>query len=200
MLYCTFTPDGRTELRNDSSDTLPVGGYALSDGDYGDLMLGISVASLVSNPDGTTSLSITPYVAPVPTLNETKTTQIQLISQACQQAIIAGFESTALGSPYFYPSGLIDQQNLAANVLSSLMPSNPPGWYTLQLCGTVATPAIWGYIPHTSSQIQQVGIDAKAAIMANLVKNATLAAQINAIIPSSDPIADNAIVRAIVWG
>ena len=46
--------------------------------------------------------------------------------------------------------------------------------------------------PHTAAQIQQVGSDAKSAIVAALEKNASLAAQVMAA-------ADVAAVQAIVW-
>jgi hypothetical protein len=51
---------------------------------------------------------------------------------------------------------------------------------------------VWNYAQHTATQIQQVGLDGKAAITANLVKNKTLAAQIMA----AKTVAQ---VQAIVW-
>jgi hypothetical protein len=116
--------------------------------------------------------------------------QSQIITAACQQAITSGFQSSALGSAYTYPSQMTDQQNLAANVLSSVLPGLPGNWTTLQMCASAS--GVWGYLPHTAAQIQQVGIDGKAAILACLTKNATLQAQIAAA-------ATPAAVMAITW-
>lgn len=139
--------------------------------------------------------ALTPPVIP-PTLDEVKASQSALVSAACAAAITGGFTSSALGSSYTYPSQTTDQQNLAANVLSSLLPSGQvAGWTTPQLCATQpAAPAlpVWAYMDHTAAQIQQVGNDGKAAIMANLLKNKNLQDQIS----NAATVAD---VQAIVW-
>ena len=97
------------------------------------------------------------------------------IRQACQAEIVSGFVSNALGLPYTYPSSLIDQQNLAANVLSSTLPAaQVADWATMQICADQSTPPVWAYRPHTQQQIQQVGDDGKNATMTCLLKNDTL--------------------------
>ena len=94
------------------------------------------------------------------------------ISNECGYQIVSNFTSSALGSAYTYPSKDIDQANLMANVMSSLLPGLPSGWTTLQSCADSS--GNWSYVPHTATQIQQVGSDGKAAIMAALGKLNTL--------------------------
>lgn len=125
-------------------------------------------------------------------LANAKAAQSQLVSASCQAAIMAGFSSAALGTAHTYPAKPTDQANLAANVLSSLLPSLPSTWTTQQICATQAVPPVWGYVAHTAAQIQQVGSDGKAAILAFLIKNASLQGQIQ----SASTVA---AVQAVVW-
>jgi hypothetical protein len=119
--------------------------------------------------DGSTVTKVLPTTAQL--LAAKKTAQAATISATCQAAIVAGFTSSALGTAHTYPSNLVDQQNLAANVLASLLPGLPAGWTTLQMCAD--SNGVWSYVSHTAAQIQQVGTDAKSTIMALLVRNAT---------------------------
>ena len=123
-------------------------------------------------------------------LAQAQATQIPIITQACAAAITSGFTSSALGSAHTYPSGLTDQANLAANVVSSLLPGLPSTWTTPQLCCDAN--GVWAYVAHTAAQIQQVGSDGKAAILASLTKKASLQAEIEAATTI-------AAVQAIVW-
>lgn len=138
------------------------------------------------------------YLNGAVTLNQTlllataRATQSQLVSASCQAAIVAGFSSPALGTAHTYPAKPTDQTNLAANVLSSLLPNLPTTWTTQQMCATQAVPPVWGYVAHTAAQIQQVGSDGKAAILAFLIKNANLQGQIQ----SASTVA---AVQAVVW-
>jgi hypothetical protein len=117
--------------------------------------------------------------APV-SLAQAQASQAQALNAACANAIISGFTSSALGSAYTYPSGVVDQQNLTASVLASMLPNAAgAGWTTPFWCAT-GTPAVWAWTNHTAAQIQQVGSDAKAAILALQSQNATLQAQVAA--------------------
>ena len=115
---------------------------------------------------------------PVPFMDlaQVKQSQASVVGAACAAAITGGFQSSALGSAYTYPSQQADQANLSANVVSSLLPGLPANWTTLQLCAD--SKGVWNYRSHTAAQIQQVGIDGKAAILGCLTKNAGLQAQI----------------------
>jgi hypothetical protein len=107
-----------------------------------------------------------------------KSKALARVREACAAAIAAGFKSSALGDVHTYPSRQADQINLTANVLASLYPNRPADWTTLQLCAD--STGHWSYLPHTAVQIQQVGADSKAAILACLVKKAQLQAEIDA--------------------
>jgi hypothetical protein len=103
---------------------------------------------------------------------------------------VNGQSSSALGSPYLYPTTALDQQNLNANVVSSLIPGLPSIWSTLQLCQS--STSVWAYVPHTAAQIQQVGEDVKSAILTALTKRQNLQIEIEAA-------TSIAAVQAIVW-
>ncbi|KVZ18647.1 hypothetical protein WT88_29650 [Burkholderia stagnalis] len=116
--------------------------------------------------------------------------QLEILNDGCKAAIYAGFTSSALGTAHAYPALDTDQQNLSASVLASLMPNLPSGWTTPFWC--CDSSGAWSYAPHTAAQIQQVGQDGKAAILAAIAKKAQLAAQVNAATTI-------AAVQAIVW-
>lgn len=54
-------------------------------------------------------------------LTEAIENKIDELSLACANAILAGFTSKALGSPYLYPAKGTDQTNLASSVLSAII-------------------------------------------------------------------------------
>lgn len=112
------------------------------------------------------------------------------ISCACKTHILAGFESSALGAAYHYPAKTTDQQNLASSVLASLLPGLPTHWTTPFWCAD--TSGEWAFRPHTVAQIQQVGQDAKAAILWAMAKNEQLQAAIAAATTLDD-------LEAITW-
>jgi hypothetical protein len=111
------------------------------------------------------------------------------MSQSCADAILAGFDSSALGELYAYPAKPNDQTNLTASVLASLLPASGPDWVTPFWCAD-ATGA-WAFRAHTAAQIQQVGVDAKAAILNCMTINEQLRAQIL--------VADAAQLATIGW-
>ncbi|WP_316154694.1 hypothetical protein [Cupriavidus sp. BIC8F] len=119
-----------------------------------------------------------------------KAAQIVSVTEACGAAIVAGFQSSALGAMRTYPSSLIDQQNLSASVLASLLPGLASGWVTPFWCADAA--GLWSYADHTAAQIQQVGQDGKAAIVGAIQKKAELVAAIEAAVTI-------AAVQAITW-
>jgi hypothetical protein len=133
------------------------------------------------------------FSAPVgPTLANLKAAQIATLSAACQAQIYAGFTSSALGTVHTYPAKDKDQVNLSGSVVASLLPGLPPTWKTPFWCAD--STGTWAFTDHTAAQIQQVGSDAKVAILDALIKNATLAAQV------MDPATNTAAkVAAIVW-
>lgn len=114
---------------------------------------------------------------PFDALGDAKERKVEALRAACQAAIYAGFTSSALGTPHLYPALDKDQANLSASVLASLLPGLPQDWATPFWC---ASSGVWAFRMHSAAQIQQVGSDAKAAILACMVKNATLAAQATA--------------------
>lgn len=130
------------------------------------------------------------YVPPAPTLADLKTAKNAEINAACQSAIYAGFESSALGSVHTYPAKNLDQQNLSASVLASLMPGLSTTWTTPFWCADAA--GGWDFRAHTAAQIQWVGQDGKAAILAALAKNKTLVDLVAASTTAEQ-------VAAIVW-
>ena len=138
--------------------------------------------------------TLQPYTIPAPTaaalLAQAQRAQSAVINKAAAQAITGGVASSSLGSLYTYPTQPTDQANLNANVVSSLLPNLPATWTTPQMCCDAK--GNWGYVLHTTAQIQQVGSDVKNAIAAVLVKNNTLQ---KSIASATTP----AAAQAIVW-
>ena len=135
-----------------------------------------------------TGWALTP---PPPTLSQAQAAQIASLTASCASTITGGFSSSALGAPYTYPTKQTDQQNLAASVLASLLPSGQAaGWTTPFWCSD--TNNVWDFRPHTATQIQQVGDEAKAFITTQQARLKTLTDQVNTA-------ATVAAVQAIVW-
>jgi hypothetical protein len=120
-----------------------------------------------------------------------KAERIGALSTECSTFIVSGFKSSALGAEYSYPAKPTDQQNLSASVLDSLLAGGNSTWTTPFWCADTA--GEWAFRPHTATQIQQVGVDGKAVILAAMSKNESLAASVNAATTAED-------VAAIVWG
>lgn len=71
-----------------------------------------------------------------------------------------------------------------------MYPNLPAGWKTLFWCADEA--GVWAMRPHTATQIQQVGAEGKAAIVAAIQKKAELEAEVMAA-------ATIEAVQAITW-
>lgn len=127
---------------------------------------------------------------PAYSLSEAQQAQISRIQSACQNTIFAGFTSSALGAAHTYPAKERDQLNLNGSVTASLLPGIASTWTTPFWCQDGL--GNWAYVNHTASQIQQVGGDGKAAILANLSKCQNYISQIMAATTV-------AAVQAIVW-
>lgn len=125
-------------------------------------------------------------------LAKAKAAKASEINAACGAQIVAGVTSAALGDAHTYPCKLTDQANLSASVLDSLLPDNVSNasYSTPFWCADAS--GTWGWAMHTAAQIQQVGRDVKAAILAAQSKNAQLQAEIAAA-------ADLATLDAITW-
>jgi hypothetical protein len=150
-----------------------------------------------------TPATLQPYSVPTPTdaeqLLSAQTAKIGNLAMSCQNQIYAGFTSSALGTSHTYPAKDKDQPNLTASYAASFDPTNPAGWTTpfwvMDSTGT------WSFTQHTAAQIQQAGRDGKAAILAALEKNSSLASQVMAVQLSASMTLTQALaaVAAIVW-
>lgn len=110
-------------------------------------------------------------------LAELRAKKIASLSVDCANHIMAGFTSSVLGAPHLYPAKPQDQANLVASVTDSLLESDPL-WTTPFWCADAA--GSWEFRLHTKAQIQQVGREAKAAILAAMSKNEGLRMQVEA--------------------
>jgi hypothetical protein len=143
-----------------------------------------------------TFLTAIPIAVPIAeTLADVQRSQLALLSAKCQETIYAGFTSSALGTPYTYPAKDRDQNNLNASVTASLLPGLLVSWTTPFPC--MDANGVWAHRMHTAAQIQQVGLDAKAAIVTCVLKNQSLAQQVMVVIDISA--AGIAQVKGIVW-
>jgi len=109
-------------------------------------------------------------------LHERRARKADEMSQACAEAIMAGFACDALGAGYFYPAKLTDQANLTGSVLRSMYSTNGPEWRTPFWCADAD--GAWEFRPHTAAQIQHVGDCAVVARLNCMGINEQLQAQI----------------------
>jgi hypothetical protein len=123
-------------------------------------------------------------------VQQARDAQLVIIAAASAAAQTSGFTSDALGSTYSYPSGLADQANLTAVITASLISGQPADTSYLFWCKDAS--GTEGFVGHTASQIQKVGLDGMAAVMAAKQKQQTLAQQIAAATTVAE-------VQAVVW-
>lgn len=111
-------------------------------------------------------------------LDAIKADQSAKLYAACAAEIVAGFSSDALGAAHDYPSTQVDQINLSGSVMASLLPGNASDWTTAFWCRDEA--GVWGFRSHSAAEIQQVGRDGKAHVLACQTKLGALNQQIAA--------------------
>lgn len=107
-------------------------------------------------------------------LKKSKDNIVNEIGKQCETAIISGFPSQALGSEHFYQSDRDDQINLMGLVTA--------GNDDLLKCGLKNDDETitWEWKPHTKEQLKAVFDDGAAYKKEQLIKSATLKAQISA--------------------
>lgn len=111
------------------------------------------------------------------TLDMQRAAKVEAMRLACAEHIVAGFQCAALGTAHHYPAKPQDQANLVASVTDSLLAGGGADWRTPFWCMDEA--GVWEFRLHTIAQIQQVGREAKAAILAAMGKNESLRQQID---------------------
>lgn len=129
-------------------------------------------------------------VASVLPLAEVQARKVASLRAACVATITGGFGSTALGAPHTYPSGMTDQANLIGSVTASLLPGLAADWTTPFWCADAG--GVWAFLPHTPAQIQRVGADGKAMVVAAQARLGALVAAIAAATTADQ-------VAAITW-
>jgi hypothetical protein len=174
--------------------------YVAEKGHSWDWEVGVPVADLTANMANAIDVSLStnslsPFVGGTvvadsrDSLDGVKARKIASLDESCAAQIMLGFHSMALGADHLYPAKSLDQRNLIASVVDSLIPGNPTTYTTPFWC---ASGTVWAYQSHSAVQVQQVGRDGKASIVASLFKNNGLAQQVAAATTTS-------AVNAIVW-
>lgn len=120
----------------------------------------------------------TPPNIPLPLLADMKTAAIASLTASCAAAIVGGYQSSALGAAYAYPSGITDQINLMGSVTASLLPGLEADWTTPFWCADAN--GDWAFRDHTAAQIQQAGSDGKAHVVNCQATLLTLSGQVMA--------------------
>jgi hypothetical protein len=172
---------------------------ALHDADYAMFLDDTQYANVQSNPAEYTITNIvpgsvnkynvptatgTPVHTPIPDsvkLAAAQQAKIAELLQKCNETLVGGFQSSALGSPHTYASDDIAQANFdaTANRLQRRTDITSVNWNTDA-----------GYLPHTRDQFFQVYDDgyefkestwSKFFILESQVKSATTVDQVNAI-------------------
>lgn len=158
---------------------------------------------LATYPEGTEEVPLKPVVSGVdhawvdgawqslpPNLDALRAARVQGLRADCAADIVGGFSSSALGAAHQYPSAQTDQINLMGSVTASLLPDLAPEWETPFWCADGA--GMWAFRPHSAAQIQQVGADGKAHVVA---AQATLDGLVTHLATAATP----EDIAAIVW-
>lgn len=172
-----FYPD---ELRVDyeNSGSWPADAASISDTDYKTYQTPPPPGKILGAVNGAPAF----IDAPGPDLPTAQATQNRVLFLACQQQILSGFTSSALGVAYSYASDAVDQRNILLAAQSSKG--------GLLSCQTAT--GIWSRVLHTQQQAQQVAEDFVVASDAARTKLGVLEAQIAA----ANSVAS---VQAVVW-
>ena len=92
-------------------------------------------------------------------LADAKSQKIAELSTLCELDIIAGFESSALGSAHWYDCAAYDQLNLISSIaITSPSVENPDGTAIFYACRATKG-ASKEYQAHTYTQLRQVAVD-----------------------------------------
>ena len=94
-------------------------------------------------------------------IDDVKLRAMTAVDNDCKRKIISGCMSSALGTEHLYPTNLVDQQNLAASVLSAVI-SEDPEFSTPFWCQDAA--GNWAFRMHNKAQIIEVGNTVKLYI------------------------------------
>lgn len=127
---------------------------------------------------------------PGPSLEAVAAAQLAAINAACRAAIEGGFVSTALGDPHAYPAKEHDQLNLIGQHARAVATDQPQVFWCVDATGAGA------YRPHTAAQLAQVMQDGGAHKETQLLRAATLKAQVEGIVAAGGAAED---VAAISW-
>ncbi|MFG1410276.1 hypothetical protein V5G24_04105 [Xanthobacter sp. VTT E-85241] len=131
------------------------------------------------------------FAPPAIPLAALKAAKAAELSGACAAAIVGGFVCSALGAPHTYPSSTTDQINLMGSVTASLLPAAAPDWSTPFWCAD--EDGAWIFRAHSATQIQAVGADGKAHVVACQTRLSDLTRDVAA---ATTP----ATVATISWG
>lgn len=104
-------------------------------------------------------------------LEEAKTKKIEELSANCRQAILDGFISSSLGSPFKYDAEDVDQINLIGAVSATSPTPSAPDGYTIEYAVRPVVNGVYQakyYTTHTHAQLRQVLNDGAAYKLAQL--------------------------------
>ncbi|WP_342705026.1 hypothetical protein OHZ10_28030 [Burkholderia arboris] len=108
--FAAFDTNGNIKAFYDSVDSPPPGGrrnvIALTDEEW---LKCISQQGQWYVSDGV--LAAVPVPSSAEQLTTAQASQVAVLDAACAKAIVSGFSSDAVGSPYDYPSSITDQTN-----------------------------------------------------------------------------------------
>lgn len=120
-------------------------------------------------------------------LSDLKASRTAEVNRICQEKIVSGFTSSALGSAHYYDSEETDQLNLIGSVASGIS--------VLYKCRNIGTD-VTAYVTHTNTQIKQVlrdGAERKTFLLQNAMSLK------NSISSAADITALNAVYINFGW-
>lgn len=155
--------------------------------------------ALETGADTVDDVAFTLFVTPTADdvlVQTAKDRKIKELNEVCETSLVAGFSSSALGTPHTYQSDRDDQINLIGMVLD--------GVDSVFKCLDVGVTDTWAYRPHSISELQTVLADGKTMKLTQLQKCTSLKSQVLAVDYTDTvtyPTVQDAItaINGIVW-
>jgi len=143
--------------------------------------------------------SQTSEVTSLPSVTSAKVNKIKELYTECEFMCKSGVVSSVLGTTHFYPSQLLDQQNIQSAVFSSLSPYATADWRFSVTCAEAENiGSTWALREHNKHQIQQLGDAYVRFIEQNRKTLRTLINIVNTV-PDTPTLENYRTVKGIRW-
>jgi hypothetical protein len=185
MLYVNYSPDGSPLgfYNDDIHAEIPGPSIKITEAEWRDC-----IDNTGRRKVDVAAKKIVIFAPEPPSLESLKTAKNVQINDAVEAAILAGFNSSAIGTSYFYPADRDSQTNLIGSVATGASMGFP--------CRDGA--GVWDRRAHTAPQLKQVLANGAVRKQTLLSQADVFRASVKAVTASGDATTDKAAIDAIV--